>query len=271
MNQNEFLSLTKRIRLLIIKAVYSAKKGHLGGALSSADILTFLFLKGLVLPHPGGDKSVSRKPFILSKAHSATALLAVLWELFPKSASPLTSYNINGSMVGNNPSENVYGIEFHAGSLGHGIGFGAGLAFTRKFENSLDYVVVLCSDGEFHEGTNWEGLLFSKQHELNICIIIDNNGQICEDKTDAVISLGNLNNKMQAFGFEVLEINGHDLNDLESLESFIKDKSNPRVVIANTIKGKGISFMEKQIKFHHSIPTAEEYHLALNELGGLDE
>jgi transketolase len=270
-NQNEFYNLTKKVRLLIINAIYSAKKGHLGGALSSADILTFLFLKGLVLPHPGGKQSVSRRPFIMSKAHSATALLAVLWQLFPESASPLTSYNKNGSLVGNNPSENVYGIELHAGSLGHGIGFGSGLAFTKIFEDSLDYVVVLCSDGEFHEGTNWEGLLFTKQHELNVCIIIDNNGQICEDRTDAVISLGNLNNKMQAFGFEVLEINGNNLSDLEKLEGYIKDKSNPRVVIANTIKGKGISFMEKQIRFHHSIPTADEYRLALIELGGLDE
>ena len=259
------------MRLEIVKAIYNAKKGHLGGALSSTDILSYLFLKEIVLPHPGGSQSVSTKPFILSKAHSATALLAVLWELFPESASPLNSYNKNGSLVGNNPSENVFGIELHAGSLGHGISFGSGLAFAQKFEKTIDYVVVLCSDGEFHEGTNWEGLLFAQQHKINICVVIDKNEQICEDRTDAVISLGNLNQKMMAFGFEVLEINGHDFSDLEKLENFITAKSNPRVVIANTVKGKGISFMEKNIKFHHSIPTEEEYLLALNELGGTSE
>jgi len=267
----KFHDLTQRIRLEIVRAIYTAKKGHLGGALSSTDILAYLYLKHIVLPHPGGSQSLSKRPFILSKAHSATALLAVLWQLYPNSASSLESYNVNGSLVGNNPSEKVFGIESHAGSLGHGISFGAGLAFAQKFEKTIDHVVVLCSDGEFHEGTNWEGLLFAQQYKLNICVVIDNNRQICEDMTDSVISLGDLNQKIKAFGFEVLEINGHDWADLQKMERFVTEKSNPRVIIANTIKGKGISFMEKQIRFHHSIPTKEEYLLAVKELGGPNE
>lgn len=261
-----FQSLASLARQRVITAIFNAKKGHIGGALSSIDLMLYLYLNKLVTMHPGGSTSVSERPFVLSKAHSATGLLAVISVLDKAHESILDSYNTGGSLVGNNPSEQVPGVEFHAGSLGHGISFGAGLALAKKLGEPIDYVTVFVSDGELHEGSCWEGLLFIAHHDLDVCVIVDNNHQICEARTDSAVSLGHLEGKFKAFGFTTLCIDGHSLSDLRKIDAFITGARWPRAIVADTIKGKGVSFMEKVIRFHHSIPSREEFDSAMAEL-----
>lgn len=266
MDNFSFEKSVNSIRKSIISTIYHAKKGHLGGALSSVDFIFYIFASQVVQPHPGGKKSFVKNPFVLSKAHSSTALLTVLQELFPDKAHSLKNYNRNGDLVGNNPSEMVFGVEFHAGSLGHGIGYGAGLALASKLRGDDRYVVVMVSDGELNEGSCWESLLFIARHKLNVCVVVDRNNQICENYIDDAVGLGDLSSKAQSFDLLVREIDGHSLSEFENVEDFIKNGGAPRMVILNTIKGKGVSFMESVVRFHHSIPTEKEYLEAMCEL-----
>lgn len=266
MNAAEFETRAKSVRRKILSSVFRAKKGHLGGALSITDFLLFIYSNGFVQPHPGGRRSRVQNPLVLSKAHSATALLAVMEEQFPDRAHPLEDYNADGSLVGNNPCEAVFGVEFHAGSLGHGLGYGAGLALGSRLAGGSSCVHVVVSDGELNEGSCWESLLFIAQHRLNICVTVDQNNQICETYTDDAVGLGDLKAKGLAFGFKVAEVDGHSFEQLSSVSDFLSKEKSPRLLILNTIKGKGVSFMERVIRFHHSIPTRDEFELAMKEL-----
>lgn len=266
MKPSEHARIGRIARREILRAIHRARKGHLGGALSCVDAVLYLFMAELVDVHQGTAMSAVRRPFVLSKAHSATALLAVVQVLYPKLASQLSSYNLHGSLLGNNPSERVFGVEYHGGSLGHGIGFGCGLALAKKFGADIEYVTVMTSDGELHEGSCWESILFAAHHRLNICIFIDANGQICEDMIDNVLKLGSIATKLRAFGLEVIEIDGHSFSDLTKINSFLAENSMPRAVVLKTVKGKGVDFMEGAIRFHHGIPTDEELKLSLAQL-----
>jgi len=259
-----FASRARSVRKRIIDAIYGGSKGHLGGALSAADVLLYLYESGLVSPSRPGQNA--KFPFILSKGHSATALLAVLDELKLAPEELLASYNKEGSLVGNNPSELVPGVEFHTGSLGHGVGLACGVALAHEIQKRDEYVVTMISDGELLEGSIWEGMFFAISNKLNICVIIDRNNQICENFMRDCVDVKNLPQTMKSIGFEVLEIDGHDHGALKSMDKFISGSKAPRVVVANTIKGRGISFMEGVVRWHHSIPNKEEYANAVKEL-----
>jgi transketolase len=257
---------TASIRRRVITAIYKSKKGHIGGALSCTDIIWSLFATRAFTPHPGGNRTSTEFPLVMSKGHSATALLAALCELGMVDDQLMDSYNKPGSLVGNNPSEMVSGIEFHAGSLGHGVGFASGIALSRKISADERRVGVLISDGELHEGSTWESLLFAAHHKLNLCVLVDNNQQICEDLTKDVLSLEHISQLFTNMGYQTHNFEGHRPADL--LESTIKLKNSkgPIACIYSTIKGKGVSFMERNIRFHHSIPTEEEFMNAMIEL-----
>lgn len=254
----------RSVRRRIIDAIYNGRKGHLGGALSAADLLLYLYQKRLVVPSTPARGATH--PMILSKGHSATALFAVMDELMLAGEELLPSYNRDGSLVGNNPSELVPGIEFHTGSLGHGVGLASGVALANEILRREGYVVTLISDGELLEGSIWEGMLFAISNNLNVCIIIDRNNQICENYMRDCVDVKRLPQALEAIGFEVLEVDGHDYRDLLTIDHFVLNLKVPRVIVANTVKGRGVSFMEGVVRWHHSIPTKEEYTLAMTEL-----
>lgn len=259
----EFEVRAKAVRRRILTAIYNGKKGHIGGALSCADILLYLYGCNVVEPHRA-TSSASRwspRPLILSKGHSATALLAVLDEI-GFTSDMLGSYNAEGSIVGNNPCERVPGIEFHTGSLGHGVGLACGVALAHRLQGSKEPVTVLISDGELMEGSTWEALLFMVQQKLNVCVIVDQNRQICETH----IQIGNIKDALSNLGLSVCATSGHEQYGLVVTAAAITQHQLPRIVIADTVKGKGVSFMEGVVRWHHSIPTPEEYAAAMEEL-----
>ncbi len=262
-SNNDFNVSVKKIRESIIEAIFKAQKGHLGGALSSVDILYYLYSNKIVEVSTKQKKTVNS--LILSKGHSSLGLLAVI-NFIKKNKYNELLYNFNqdGSLSGNNCSELVPGFEFHTGSLGHGVGLGCGVSMGKKFQKINGQTIVLMSDGELHEGSIMEGILFADQLDLNLTIIIDNNGQICEDFTNNVVSVKKIFSFLKN-NFNCLTINGNKLSDLEKIKPFLNRKGF-KVVIANTIKGKGISFMEKEIKWHHSVPNKDEYTKAIKEL-----
>jgi len=261
-DNKKFEQNLKIIKSDIIKSIYRSKKGHIGGAMSSADIIYYLFKNKIVETYLF---KPTKNTFILSKGHSSAALLSVVNFINKnKFRKFLDNFNLNNSYSGNNCSENVPGFEFHTGSLGHGVGLASGVALAKKNSNIKGNTIVLISDGELHEGSIFEGILFADQHSLDVTVIIDNNKQICEDYTENVIKT----NKLLTFlkkNFNILEINAHKYNQLKKIDLFIKRRGF-KIIISNSIKGKGVKFMEKVVRWHHSIPNEIEFKKALKEL-----
>lgn len=252
----------KIIKSDIISAVYRAKKGHLGGSLSSVDIIYYLYSKKIVETFLG---KPTKNSFILSKGHSSLALLSVVnFVNKNKYKSYLNKFNLDGSLSGNNCSEKVPGFEFHTGSLGHGVGLACGVALAKKKKNVKGKTIVLISDGELHEGSIFEGLLFADQHKLDLTVIIDNNSQICEGYTKNIIHTKKFIRFLKN-NFQSIQIDGHKLNELKKIDNLLKKKG-LKIAILNTIKGKGIKFMENVIRWHHSVPNKKEYINALKDL-----
>ncbi len=234
----------KEIRKRFLEILMREKEGHPGGSLSEVEILIALF------------DSVMKKEdkFILSKGHSCYPLYIFLREkgLNPK-IKPHPDIDIEN------------GICCTSGSLGHGFPIGAGMALARKLKKKEGKIYVLIGDGECQEGTTWESALLASHHKLNnLVIIIDKNKLQALQPVDEVTSLGNLKDKFLSFGLEVSEVNGHDVDELVKILD--KDSEKPRVIIANTIKGKGVSFMENDSKWHTRLPTEEELEQAYKEL-----
>jgi len=263
MNSKE---LAKEIRKISLKMVFQANASHIGGALSVADILAVLYTDILTFD-PANPKYADRDRLIFSKGHCCTALYAVLASkgFFP--VEKLEEYGKDGSFLTSHISHHVPGIEISAGSLGHGFPIACGLAFAakRKSQNHKTYCIV--GDGEMDEGSNWEALLFGAHHQLyNLCLIIDYNKIQSLGNTNDVLNLEPLKTKIEAFNWKCIEVDGHNHEQLK--EALINFKTNepPTVIIAHTIKGKGVSFMENQLLWHYRSPRAEEYNQAILEI-----
>lgn len=238
----------KGIRLKVLDLIYESKHGHIGGSFSCVEILVALYYKIL-----------KDEKFILSKGHACLPLYVILADKGLISKSELESFCKDGGLPGHPERRN--GIECDTGSLGHGLGIGAGMALAGQ------KVIVLISDGELYEGSTWEALLFIAHHKLDVTLIIDRNKQIVQDFTESINRLEPLVNKLRAFGWDVQEMDGHNIYDIISAFNFAKSWR-PMCIIADTVKGKGVSFMEHQLKWHHTIPNKEEYELARKELNG---
>jgi transketolase len=260
------------IRLQVLDMIVEAKKGHIGGAFSCTDILVSLYYGGILRIDPAHPKWEERDRFILSKGHSGSALFAILADLGFFERDALATYCKNGTFLGGHPDRRVPGIEVDTGSLGHGLGIGAGMALGAKLNAEDHRIFVLLGDGECCEGSVWEALIFANHHKLgNLIIIIDRNSQCVLDYTEDCSSLDPLTSKLEAFGCDVKEVNGHafdELLDALSRRNLRKSLTRPLAIVANTIKGKGVSFMERIIKWHHSVPNVEEYAIAKAELSG---
>ena len=262
----------KKTRQNIVKMVHGAKSGHPGGSLSGADILNVLYNKCLNIPNdwnksPDFEK---RDRFILSKGHASPLLYSILAQrgLFPE--EELMTFRKFGSRLQGHPAKNYLpGIETSTGSLGQGLSIGCGIAMGLKLDKNPAHVVVYTGDGELQEGSCWEAFMEASHRNLNNLIaIIDRNRLQIDGNTESVMAIDNLFDKIKSFNWEVLEIDGHDFNQI--YDSFEKAKlsKKPCAIIANTIKGKGVSFMENQAGWHGKAPNDEELKLALQELEG---
>jgi transketolase len=257
------------VRNQVLEMIVSANKGHIGGAFSSTDILVTLYYGGVLRFDPNNPNWGERDRFILSKGHSCVTVFAILANLGFFSISELNSFCQKGSMLGGHPDRNVPGIEADTGSLGHGLGIAAGLALTAKIDKNDYMTVALLGDGECHEGPVWETAMFAAHHQLNnLVAIVDRNWQCVTDFTEDCTRLEPFADKWKAFGWDVIDIKGHSFDELLSaFKDFrFRKSSRPLVIIANTIKGKGVSFMERNIDWHHSVPAGEKLKIARQEL-----
>ncbi len=269
MNITKLLEKSRKIRKTILEVVCATGKGHIGGAFSCTDILVALYHGGVLRFDPQRPDWEERSRFILSKGHASIALFSVLADLGFFEESELKTYCQDGSRLGGHPDRRVPGVEADTGSLGMGLGIGAGMALTARIDNRNYKTVVLLGDGECYEGSVWEAAMFSAHHKLgNLTVIVDRNGQCVTDFTEDCNQLEPFSDKWRSFGWEVLDIDGHDFNQiLEALSTPRNVKSDkPMAVIARTIKGRGVSFMEGCLCWHHGVPKAQEKETALREL-----
>lgn len=257
-----------KVRQLIIEGVFNAKSGHPGGSLSAADIFTYLYFKELNVD-PKNPKWADRDRFVLSKGHCCPGLYAALAikGYFPE--KEIKSLRHIGAMLQGHPDmKGTPGVDMSSGSLGQGVSAACGMALAAKMDNASYRVYAMLGDGECEEGQVWESAMFAAHHNLdNLCYIVDYNGLQIDGKVSEVAGLEPLDKKFESFGFEVIKICGHCFNQIE--EAFEKAKSvkgKPTVIIAQTVKGKGVSYMEDQVGWHGKAPNQEQYELALNEL-----
>ncbi|MBF0521754.1 MAG: transketolase [Candidatus Omnitrophica bacterium] len=259
--------LAKIIRSHALKMVHQANASHIGSCLSIADILAVLYNKILRVDSRRSDWP-ERDRFILSKGHAAAILYAVLAEkgFFPKEW--LKDYCKDGALLTGHISHHVPGVEVSTGSLGHGLPIACGMALAAKRDGKPYRVFALLSDGELDEGSNWEAILFAGHHQLdNLTVIVDYNKIQSFGTVKDVLNLEPLAEKWKSFGWSVREINGHDFETIETtLGNLPFEQNRPSVVIAHTVKGKGISFMENKLEWHYKSPKDEQLKDALNEL-----
>ena len=258
------------IRRNIVKMIHCAKSGHPGGSLSGVEILTVLYKKCLNIPSDW-DRNTDfdkRDRFILSKGHASPLLYSTLAECgFFEEKELLTFRKINSKLQGHPSKGYLSGIEASTGSLGQGLSLACGCALALKLDKNPANVVVLTGDGELQEGSCWEAFMQAAHQKLdNLIAIIDRNKLQIDGCTENVMALDNLNDKIKAFGWNTIEIDGHDYNAIYEAINKAKTSDKPTAIIANTIKGKGISFMENQAGWHGKAPNDEQLTQALEEL-----
>ena len=255
----------QKVRRVILEQSMRAKVGHIGSCLSVVEILATLYGKTLEISTPD---SHERDRFVLSKGHAALALYATLHLRGWIEKDQLTTFCGSGTLLGVHPEHAQLGIDFSTGSLGMGLGFAAGAALAARMQNRSGRAFALLSDAECNEGSVWEAAMFAAHHRLsNLVCIIDANGQQALGYTEEVLDLSNLSSRWQSFGWDVHCIDGHDLGALHScFQSLDYRDDRPHVVIANTIFGKGVSFMEREIKWHYLPMNENEFQLALEEV-----
>jgi len=268
MQYNKLQKTSASIRLDILDAIASANKGHIGGAFSCVELLVALFHGGLLKYDSALPDWTERDYFILSKGHTGVALYSIFTSIGFLKKEQLMNLNQEG-LLGEHPDSRIPGVEVDSGSLGHGLGIATGLALSNRMDKKDNQTVVLLGDGECYEGSTWEAALFAAHMELNnIFAIVDRNGQIVNDFTENVNRLEPLAEKWSAFGWDVREINGHDFKDiLNAFHDFGNRKSTkPVLILANTVKGKGVSFMEGKSEWHHGGIDGDNYKLARQEI-----
>ncbi len=258
--------ISAELRVQVLELSHQAKAAHLASALSCIDILAVLY-ESILAFDPGNPNWPDRDRFILSKGHAAAALYAVLARQGVLDSSQLATYGKANSLLEEHPSPSLPGVEAATGSLGHGLPIANGIALASRIQKKSFRVFALLSDGECNEGSVWEAAMFAARHKLsNLCAIVDFNKWQATGRSQEVLALDPLADKWRAFGWAVEEVDGHDHRQLES-KLLAKPGQLPRMFIAHTVKGKGISFMEDDNNWHYRVPTREEINIARVELG----
>ena len=261
----------KTTRKGIIEAVYEAKSGHPGGSLSIADILTVLYFNELKIDenNPNWEE---RDRVILSKGHCSPALYSVLANRgFFKVEDLKTFRKIDSYLQGHPDKNKVPGVDMTTGSLGQGLSIANGIALMGKLQNKNYRVYAILGDGEIEEGQIWEAAMTSNKYKLdNLCVIIDNNNLQIDGSIEEVMSSYPIDEKFKSFGFQIINIDGHNIQEIMDAFEVAKNvKNKPTCIIAKTIKGKGISFMENRVEWHGKAPTEEQYKIAMKELSNI--
>ena len=272
MNQTELRScetVAAKGRLLGLDMVYRCASGHLGGSFSAMDLLTVLYFKTMRNIDPQNPKKPERDRFVLSKGHCTPALYAILAQrgFFPEENLELFR-SINGHLSGHAEMRHVAGVDMSTGSLGQGISTAVGMALSGKLDKADYRVYTLLGDGELAEGQVWEAAMSASKYALDkLCVIVDVNGLQIDGKTADVMPTEPLDQKFAAFGFHVLKVDGHDLEAIErAFEEAETLKGAPTVILARTVKGRGVSFMENDAGWHGKAPNEEQYQTARAEL-----
>ncbi len=267
-NIEELQKISKQIRKDIIEQVYEAKSGHPGGSLSCADILTVLYFNQMNI-NEKMPNDLLRDRFVLSKGHCAPALYACLAQRGFFDKQELKKFrNIDGILQGHPDMNKVAGIDISTGSLGQGLSVANGMALSSKLNHDGYRVYCLLGDGEIEEGQVWEAAMSASKYKLdNLCAVLDYNGLQIDGTVEEVKGLDNIEGKWRSFGFNTVVVDGHNMEQLiNAFETAKLVKEKPSIVIAKTVKGKGVSFMENKVEWHGKAPSYEQYTLALSEL-----
>ena len=269
MDNKQLSKIANEVRKDIVTSIHAAKAGHPGGSLSSADILTFLYFEEMKGIDPADPKKEGRDRFVLSKGHAAPVLYAALAErgYFPK--QDLLTLRKNGSYLQGHPDmHRCPGVEMSTGSLGQGFSTAVGMALAGKMDNKDYRVYSLLGDGEIQEGQIWEACMFAGARKLdNLTAILDNNGLQIDGKISDVCDPNPIDRKFEAFNFHVIYADAHDFDSLrKAFDEARETKGMPSVIIAKSIKGKGVSFMENQASWHGTAPNDEQYDTAMKDL-----
>ena len=273
MNNLELMKTANEVRKGVIKAVHSAKSGHPGGSLSAADIYTYLFFEELNVD-PAEPKKADRDRFVLSKGHTAPGYYSVLANrgFFP--VEDLTTLRKVVSYLQGHPDmKNIPGVDMSSGSLGQGISAAVGMAISAKLSNDDYRVYTLLGDGEIQEGQVWEAAMLAGHRNLdNLVVIVDNNNLQIDGEVSKVNSPYPIDKKFEAFNFHVINVDGHDFDALRAAFKEAREtKGMPTAIVAKTVKGKGVSFMENQASWHGSAPNDEQYETAMADLERIGE
>ncbi len=268
MNNLELSKIANEVRKGIVKSTHSAKSGHPGGSLSAADIITYLYFEEMNVD-PKNPRWADRDRFVLSKGHVAPALYATLAEkgFFPKE-DLLTLRHVGSYLQGHPDMKGIPGIDMSSGSLGQGVSVAAGMAVAAKLDNKDYRVYALTGDGEIEEGQIWEAAMFAGFRKLdNLVVIVDNNNLQIDGTVEEVCSPYPIDKKFEAFNFHTIVIDGNDFDQIRAaLKEARETKGQPTAIIARTVKGKGVSFMENQVGWHGVGPNDEQCKQALEEL-----
>ena len=268
MNKLELMKTANEIRKGIVTALHSAKAGHPGGSLSATEIFTYLYFEEMNVD-PKDPKKVDRDRFVLSKGHTAPGLYSTLAQkgFFPK--EDLVTLRHTGSYLQGHPDmKHIPGVDMSSGSLGQGISAAVGMAIAGKLDNADYRVYTLLGDGEIQEGQVWEASMLAAHRKLdNLVVIVDNNNLQIDGAITEVNSPYPIDKKFEAFNFHVINIDGNDFDQIDAAFKEAKTvKGQPTAIIAKTVKGKGVSFMENQVGWHGKAPNDEEYKVAMEEL-----
>ena len=264
----ELQDLALENRRNIIEMVYQAKSGHIGGSLSACDIMTVLFHKCMKHAINGklSDEYKDRDRFVLSKGHVSPIYYSVMAQLGFFDKEELQTFRKLGSRLQGHPSLMCPGVEIATGSLGQGLSMACGIAMALKLDKNPANVFVMLGDGELQEGNTWEAFMQASHRKLdNLIAIIDRNGLQIDGSTECVKALGNLADKVKAFGWNVIEIDGHNIEQIYNSIEKAKSMDAPVAIIAHTVKGKGVSYMENQLAWHGMAPNDEQYAQAMKE------
>ena len=269
--KQHLMAMACKVRMGVIEGTHGAKAGHPGGSLSAADLFTYLYFKELDVD-PKDPKREDRDRFVLSKGHTAPGLYAALAlrGFFPVEDLP-TLRHIDSYLQGHPNMDTVPGVDMSTGSLGQGVSCAAGMALAAKKMGRSCRVYALLGDGEIQEGQVWEAMMFAHHYKLdNLCAVIDNNGLQIDGPVDQVMSPYPILDKLRAFGWEAVEIDGHDFDQMEAAFAQAGTvKGRPFAIVMKTTKGKGVSYMEGQASWHGKAPNDEQAEAALGELGAV--
>ena len=267
-SKEELEKLAKKIRLGIIDEVYYGKSGHPGGSLSIADIMTVLYFDEMNIDNENPNWE-DRDRLVLSKGHCSPALYAALaYRGYFPIEDLKTFRNINSYLQGHPDKKNIPGVDMSTGSLGQGLSAANGMAISAKLDNKNYRVYCILGDGEIEEGQVWEAAMSSSKYKLdNLCVIVDNNNLQIDGTIDEVMSSKPIDDKFRSFGFEIIKIDGHNIEEIKSAFEVAKNvKEKPVCIIAKTIKGKGVKYMENKVDWHGKAPNEDEYKQAIIDI-----